>query len=290
MTHPFPLTVEQKARLEKLGEVQYYDTEPSSPDEWLERARGAVLVCSSRSGLLEKWQELENVLIAIPLVSIAWFDPEIGKKRNIRVVNAPGCNREAVAEWIIGMIINLMRELPAAIDKPRRGEFQYPKQTKGLAGKSFVILGKGNIGSAVGRMAEALLMKVCYFTRGDDLFESVKNVDVVVNALGINEQTINLLDDRFFNSLKRGSYYVAVTGDKIHDLNSILATLNDGTLAGAALDLGISPGQSISPTVQKLASHPKVLITPGIAYNSDVAGQVCLDIMIENLEKYFNQS
>ena len=73
---------------------------------------------------------------------------------------------------------------------------------RGLAGKNITILGKGNIGRKVGVICEALEMKVTYFSRGDNLLESIKIADVIVDALSTNVSTTGLLNKEFFETPK----------------------------------------------------------------------------------------
>ena len=100
---------------------------------------------------------------------------------------------------------------------------------KGLTGKNITILGKGNIGSFVGDVCNALKMNVTFFKRGDDLFESVKNADYVVDALSSNPTTNKLLNKEFFLSLKQGSFFITVTGPEIYDVDVMIEALDKVT-------------------------------------------------------------
>jgi len=88
------------------------------------------------------------VVISVPFVDVSWGDLKIIKKNEITLLNSPGCNKHAVSEWIIGMIINMLRDLPNSIHST---ETLHEKSTLGLKDKRIVILGKGNIGKQVGK-------------------------------------------------------------------------------------------------------------------------------------------
>ena len=111
VTHDLGLSPENVKRLESLGDVTVYNSRPGSGDEWLERARGADIICSGIPGLREKYQELNNIFISLPLVGYSYLDKEVLINNNIKVANSPGCNKDAVAEWITGMIVNLLNVL-----------------------------------------------------------------------------------------------------------------------------------------------------------------------------------
>lgn len=280
------LNVEERERLNKLGEVKFYEDLAKTPEEWSERCKGADVVCTGKFGLKQKVYDLENVFISLPFVGTGFLDLEKLQARNIKVARCPGCNKEAVSEWIIAMILNLFRDLPSYINK-LDSQTRRPEASKGLVGKNITILGKGDIGSRVGNICEVLEMNVKYFVRGDDLNSSIKNADVVVNVLSLNESTIGLLNKKFFDSFKKGSYFITVTSSEIYDAEAMLEALDSNILAGVANDCGsIQFGDVGDPFYVNLAKHTKVLATPHIAHNSDVTDRKGNKMMIDNIEAY----
>ena len=162
-----------------------------------------------------------------------------------------------------------------------------PKETQGLTGRKATILGKGNIGSRVGRILKAFDAEVSYFKRGDDLLESINSADLVVDTLSSNPTTHGLLDKKFFMSLKKGSYFITVTGQKIYDIDAMIESLDKGILAGAANDSGgIQVGNISDPFYRRLTKHPKILATPHIAYNTDITDRTGNGMMIDNIEAW----
>lgn len=284
-------TPEQWQRLENLGDVTYYDTLPESGEEYLERIEGADVICSGTAGLQDVYAQLKNVYVTVAFVSVAFVDLGVLKKNNVTISNAPGANRHAVSEWIMAMTILLTRDLQSAINRKEtyRKNGNLPPVTPGLAGNKMTVLGQGNVGKRVGDLATAFGMEVTYFKRGDDLYASVKNADVVVDTLSSNPSTKKLLDDKFFQSLKQGSFFVSVTRSEITDEDAMLRALDEGRLAGAATDCGgILVGDTDDPLYQKLLNHPKVLATPHVSYSSEMSRKMGADIMIDNVEAWIN--
>jgi len=282
---------EQKQRLESLGEVTYYDTLPKDGAEYLDRVKGADVICSGTAGLQDAYQQLKDVYITVAFVSVAFVDVNVLKKNNVTISNAPGANRHAVSEWIMAMTTLLMRNLPDALNREEtyRHDGSLPPITPGLAGNKITILGQGNVGKRVGELAEVYGMQVSYFKRGDDLNASVKNADVVVDTLSSNTTTHRLLGAGFFSSMKQGSYFVTVTRDEIVDEDAMLEALDNGRLSGVASDCGgILVGDTEDPLYQKLLAHPKVLVTPHISYNSEMSRKMGANIMIDNVEAWIN--
>lgn len=287
VTHDLGLSPEDIKRLEKLGELTVFDSRPKSGEEWLNRAQGADIICSGIPGLREKYQELNNVFISLPLVGVAYLDKEVLSKNKIKVSNSPGCNKDAVAEWIIGMMINLLRELPFFINNNSLSKDKAPKETIGLAAKSVLILGNGNVGTRVAEICQALKMKVSFFKRGDDLFQKLAGQEIIVNCLSSNASTKNILDDRFFSSLQTGAFFISVSSREVYDVSAMLSSLDSGKLSWAAIDDGtMNVGDTSDPFYQSLLNHPKVIPTPHIAYNSDVSNREGNRIMIDNIEAY----
>jgi len=280
---------DQIERLKKLRDVTFYKDLPKSPEEWAKRCEGADIVCSGKFGLKQKIHEMKNIFFSLPFVGIGWIDKEKIKKNNVTVASCPGCNKDAVSEWIIGMMINLLRNFPRIINNKDFSKEEIPSFEEGLTGKKVCILGKGNIGARVGKICKAFDMDVIYFDKGDNLIKSSKDADVIINSLSRNPTSINLLNKIFFRSLKKGSYFITVTSTKIYDNSAMLEALENETLAGVASDQGdIQVGDVTDSSYKKLLNHPRVLVTPHIAYNTDVTKRVAYDMMIDNIEAWIN--
>jgi phosphoglycerate dehydrogenase-like enzyme len=282
---------DQKKRLESLGTVTYYDPLPETAEEYLKRTEGADIICSGTAGLKDSYPQLKDVYVTVSFVSVAFLDVEVLKKNNVTLSNAPGANRFAVSEWIIGMMLYLTRNFSDSLNRVEtyRVDGALPPMTRGLAENNLTILGQGNIGKQVGEVAKALGMNVRFFKRGDDLAESVKDADVVVDALSSNPSTCKLLNGVFFDAMRQGSYFVSVTRSEIVDEDALLAALDNGKLAGAASDCGgILVGDTEDTYYKKLLNHPNLLVTPHISYSTELTARTGNDIMISNVAAWIN--
>jgi len=289
VTNDQELTQEQKARLDSLGEVTYYDSLPQSTEEYLKRVKGADIICSGTAGLREGYTGLKDVYVTVGFVSVAFVDLAVLSKNNVKISNAPGANRHAVSEWIMFMILLMMRGFDDSLNRREtyRKDGGLPPRTSGLADRNITILGQGNIGKRVAEIAKAFEMNIRFFKRGNDLSAAVKDADVVVDVLSTNPTTKGLLDAKFFESMKRGSYFATVTGPEIVDYEAMIKALDSGKLNGAASDCGSAlVGDAEDPLYIKLVDHPKMYVTPHISYNSEKARQLGADIMIDNIEAW----
>lgn len=286
-------TPAQKQRLDNLGDVTYYDVLPKDADEYLSRIKEAEIVCSGTAGLKDAYPEIKNKYITVGFVSVAFVDLEILTKNNVKISNAPGINQHAVSEWIMCMLLLAMRHFDEAINCKRtlRVDNKVPKIQKGLAGKNITILGYGNIGKRVEKLALAFDMNVTVFRRGENLFDLVKNADVVIDALSDNPSTKKILDQNFFNAMKEGSSFISVTRSDILDENALLKSLDDKHLDRAFLDCASIPvGDADDKYYQKLRKHPRVFVTPHVAYNSEMSNEMGNDVMIDNVEAWIKGS
>jgi phosphoglycerate dehydrogenase-like enzyme len=287
VTEPLGFFPDQIKRLKSLGDVTFYDDLPKSPEEWVERCSGAEIVCSGKLGLKEKLYEIKNTFFSLPFVAVGWIDKEKLKKSGNTVSYSPGCNRHAVSEWIVAMMLIMLRKFNKLLNTERLKEKRALLSYKGLSGKKVIILGKGYIGTRVGRVCKALEMEVDYFERGDNLHEVVKDADVIVNVLSKNDTTTGILGKTFFSSLKKGKYFITVTSQKIYDSDAMLEAFGKGVLVGIADDAGgIIPGAIDDPYYEKLVKHPNVLTTPHMAFQSDTTVKIAGDMMIDNVEAW----
>lgn len=291
LTDQHDFTPEQRARLSSLGEVTFYDKPAATPEEYLERVKDANIICTGTAGLKDVYADLKNVYITVSFVSVAFVDIDVLRRNNVVLSNAPGANKHAVSEWITYMLLSLSRNFLNAVNRTEtyRKDGAFPPNTPGLTNKNLTILGKGNVGQQVGRIAETLGMNISFFTRNDDLYESVANADYVVDTLSSNPSTEKILDKKFFGSMKQNSFFITITRQEVVDEDAMLDALDNGNLAGVASDCGgILVGDTDDLHYQRLLKHPKVLVTPHISYSSDMSSQRGNDIMIDNVEAYIN--
>lgn len=279
----------QKERLSSLGDVTYYLGQPKDGKEYLQRANGADIICSTIKGFNEASKSLHSVYVTFYFVSLAFIkDFKTLKHNNVILSNAPGANKYAVTEWIMCMTTLLMRNLYDSINRVKTYN-GLPPLTNGLYGSNITILGNGNVGKQVNILAKAYGMNVTVFKRRDDLKRSVKNANVIVNALSLNSSTNGLLDSSFFGYIKKGSYIVSVAMQETMDEKAMIKALDRGYLAGVATDCAsIITGDVKDNRYKIMHAHPKILATPHIAYDSKLSLETGINIMIDNVEAYIS--
>lgn len=276
---------EQKARLEKLGEVTYA-TSPISSEELVSKSKGFDVICSDGSFLLDSLPNLKNIFVTYPYIELGVFNSEELKKNDVYVANTQGSSRETIAEWALFMVLALFRQFIPLIRTTEQPQFQLYES---LVGKKILIIGRGNIGTRVGELCQAFDAKVNYFIRGDDLISKVSDADIVINSLNCNSSTKNLLDKKFFMSLKSGSYFISYVRYYTYDVDGLMKAIDNNIIAGAAIDC--DPEQVFDTSnafYQKVLKNPKILVTPHVAFSSKFASANGREFAVQNIEAFIS--
>jgi len=192
----------------------------------------------------------------------------------VLVVNAPTANVMSAVEHTFALLLALARHIPAADASMKRGEWDR-KTFKGveLQGKTLGLVGFGKIGQRVGARARAFEMEVIFVdpaidaARGRQLGaekvtvdELVERADVVSFHCPLNPGTRGILGAERIARLRKGALVVNCGRGGVVDETALLAALESGHLAGAALDVY----EQEPPNRPELARHPRVVATPHI--------------------------
>ena len=221
------------------------------------------------------------------------IDLEAATHRGVVVVNAPYGNTVSVAEHTLGLMLALARHISEADRSMRAGRWEKTAfEGTQLRGKTLGLIGLGRVGAAVARRALGLEMKV----KAHDAFvtperaaqmgvawvtldELLASSDFVSLHLPDTEQTRGMIGARELARMKQGAYLINCARGSLVDEQALLAALDSGRLAGAALDVF-----SREPLPDcALLQHPRVLLTPHLGASTveaqrdsavDVARQV----------------
>jgi D-3-phosphoglycerate dehydrogenase / 2-oxoglutarate reductase len=281
----FGFSSEQTKRLEALGSVTTIES-PDSAEEWLTRVEGANAIISDGSFLLENLSRLKNVFVTYPFIELGAFDSAELAKNNVFVANTKGSNRDSIVEWVMFMVLALLREFPAALNVNKPWSF---KRSQSLRDKKVLVVGAGNIGTQIGTVCKSFGMDVDYFRRGDDLAAKSSAVDLVINALNTNSSSKNLLSAEFFDSLQKGTYFVTFVRPYTYDIDGLIAAIDKGIVAGAAIDCDPeSPGDVSNPFYRKALGQDKILVTPHVAFATAQAGENGTEAVVRNVEAFFD--
>ncbi|CAH0996134.1 Hydroxypyruvate reductase [Emticicia aquatica] len=191
--------------------------------------------------------------------------------RKIKVVNAPGSNASTIAEHTISLILMLQRNLYNAINEVKSSNWNWRNQYEGdeINGKTLGILGLGNIGKKVAKIADAFGMKVVYWNRSKVespyeflTFEEVlRQSDIISIHLPLVTETKQLIDKKALALMKPNAILINTARAIIVDQDALLEALNNKTIAGYGADVPMATPPSAN---DPLMIHPNTLITPHV--------------------------
>lgn len=213
--------------------------------------------------------------IVVPAVGYEWVDTKYAASKGITTINCPTFNSQAVAEHAITLLMAANRNVITGIDELRAGKWN-PQDLVGyeLDGKKLGLIGYGNVGTRIEKIATSLGMKVSYVnskSTSDEIDILLGSSDYVIICAPLNDGTRNLVDKRRLGLLKPTAILVNVGRGAVTDQDALIEVLKNKKIRGAGLD--VFDGEPLAgipnDTIVELAKLPNVVATPHMAYNTE---------------------
>jgi phosphoglycerate dehydrogenase-like enzyme len=224
-------------------------------------------------------------------------------RRGLVITNARGVFSEPIAEYVLMMILAVIRRLPQLLELQRERTWQ-PLEAREMRDVTIGIVGLGSIGGTVARLALAFGARVVAIRREpvgpdgplpaglegiarlltpDRLPELLAESDFVVLALPLTPDTEDLFDARMLGRLKPGAWLVNVARARLIDERALVRALRDGHLGGAILDtLRDEPLAPESP----IYDVPHLIVTPHTSWSSGRVLDRSIELFCENLGRF----
>ena len=282
--------------LEDNGLKVSYDPEITSQQILEKISNFNIVIVRSRTTITKEMiDRADNCkIIARVGVGLDNVDQDAAKEKNIRVINAVEGAMNAVAELVLGLMLSLARQTTRGDRAIRNGQW-LKKELKGteLRGKYLGIIGLGNIGKRLGRLARGLNMNIIGYDvvpideefskevglMKADLATLLQSSDYVSIHVPLLDSTYHLLDAQKMSAMKKTAQIINTSRGGVIDEDALYDALKNGTLGGAALDVFEK-----EPAVgNKLAELDNVILTPHIGAQTKEAQSLAANVIGEKI-------
>jgi phosphoglycerate dehydrogenase-like enzyme len=289
------LTDEQVQRLRALGTLVRHRDTSVNPSEIVARLVDAEVAILGWTTLNKKVLDQLNRLrmISVWATGYDYVDVDHARSKGIVVTNVPAYAAGSVAELTLGLMITLARHVVPADQSVRRGAFSW-RDFRGveLSGRTLGLVGVGDIGAEVARLARAFGMRVVGHVRTATperaarlgvefvpLADLLRRSDFVSLHWPLAAPGTALLSAPELAAMKTGAYLLNTARAGLVDQAALVGALRSGHLAGAALDDIHFPDDT-------LTSLPNVVITPHIGFYTEESLVRKGDVCIGNVEAF----
>lgn len=278
-------------KIKELGQLVVYDR--TLPQEIVARAKDAEVVIVNITELTEDiLRQLPKLkLISIMATGYNNVDISTARAQGIAVCNTPAYSTEAVSQHTIALLLEIANHVALHSDSVHKGAWQkcpddcfYIKPLTLLDGKTLGIIGYGNIGKRVGRIAEALGMKVIPYSQNP---EAAIKADVISLHCPLTPENRRIINSEFISKMKNGAILLNTSRGELIDETALSEALISGKIAAAGVDvLKTEPPKSIESC--SLIGAPNCFITPHNAWTPLETRRLLLNIAYKNIESFVN--
>ena len=283
-----------------FGEVSYYDRTETEEDT-IARIGDAQII------ILNKTAITESVLAACPSIQLICIlatgynvvDCKAAAARGIPVCNVPGYGTDAVAQFTFALLLELCHHIGHHSQVVHEGKWSrcpdfcfWDTPQMELAGKTMGIIGFGQIGQAVGRIARAFGMEVIAYNRTNrggkeyvSLEELLRQSDVVSLHCPLFPETKGIINADTIAQMKDGAILLNTARGPLIDEAAVADALHSGKLRGLAADVAT---QEPIPEDSPLLGAPNCILTPHIAWAPLEARQRVFDRAVENIQAFLD--
>jgi phosphoglycerate dehydrogenase-like enzyme len=229
------------------------------------------------------------------------FPHDALERRGIRLASARGVNARAVAEHAMALILALSRRLPEARDNQAKRVWRgmiadLAEREDEIAGKTLLIVGLGDIGGRLARLAKAFEMQVVGLRRDPaagrgaadavhrmtELKSLLPEADFVALTCPLTNETEKLIDADAFGRMDPSAYLVNIARGRVVDEAALVEALAMRRIAGAGID--VTAEEPLAPS-SPLWGMPNVLITPHTAGETRRYEDNVIEILRDNLDR-----
>ena len=287
---------------ERLGEFVSYQT--STAEQARERVKDADVLMINKvlvnKELIDAAPSLK--LICVAATGVNNIDIDYAASKGIPVRNVAGYSTDSVAQTTFMHILSLAGGAPYFDDSVKSGSYSRSGMFTDpnwnwweLTGKTIGIIGLGNIGKKVAKIAETFGMNVCYYSTSGtahcqdypclSLEDLLRQSDIVSVHAPLNERTEGLLGAKEFAMMKPTAYVINMGRGAIIVEEDLAEAVDNGTIAGAGIDVFIQEPIPESHPYLKMKHPERMRLTPHVAWASVEARTRLVAMMADNVRK-----
>lgn len=290
---------------DQLGEVVRYPY--STPEEARERTRDADVIILNKTEINEQSiGEADKLkLVCVTATGTNNLDKAYLAKRGIEWRNVAGYSTESVAQHTFALLFYLMEKLRYYDDYVKNENYvndsmftHFDHRFNELSGKTWGIIGLGNIGRRVADIAKCFGCRVIYFsTSGKNNQKGYNRVsfdklleqsDIVSVHAPLTDDTLGLMNREAFARMKPSAVFLNLGRGPIVDEAALTEALNTGMIAAAGLDVLSQEPMSEDNPLRSIKDSERLIITPHIAWASIEARTRLMEIILEQIKEFFN--
>lgn len=239
----------QQDKLKTFGKVYYLDSLQKIENAPFYKSKDNKIIAISPSfcnytftnSMIDRISNLKS--ICLYTTTYHYIDVDYCHKKGIIVTNIKNYAQEAIAEYMIFLMMCVLRKLPLQIKYGKQEFSDFFLQSQ-VSGKVVGIIGLGNIGTKIAQICTSLGMKVFYWTYKDlnpkydymPLKDIFKNCDIIFSMLVINELSKTFITDEMLTSMKKDAVFVSGTSTYIHNHELVLEMVRKNKIYGYALE------------------------------------------------------
>lgn len=288
---------------EDFGEVTYYKN--TAKDEVAQRVKDVDIIIANKAPLnKDTLQDADRLKIICEFATgYNNVDLDYCKERGIRVTNAVGYSTPVVAQHTFAMALYLMEKLPVYDTYVKNGEYAkcpiftcFEPYFSELNGKTWGIIGLGNIGRKVAEIAKVFGCRVIFYSASGnnntteyervDFDTLLAESDILSLHCPLTDRTQNIMDADAFSKMKKTAILINVARGPVVDEQALYNALTTGQIAAAGLDVLVKEPIDKDNPLGKIKDSTKLLITPHMAWGSNEARNRCKNEVYENIKSF----
>ncbi|MDE6404920.1 MAG: D-2-hydroxyacid dehydrogenase [Lachnospiraceae bacterium] len=290
---------------ERFGEVEYYPN--TVAENTAERVKDADIIIANKAPMNENTlKDAPNVkLICLFATGFDNVDLAYCKSRGIKVANVVNYSTAAVVQHTLLLALALEEKLVHYDNYVKSGEYgaqdrfsNFDRPFREFEGKTWGIVGMGNIGRGVAKVAQALGCKVIFYSASGKStcteYERVEfdtllaQSDILSLHCPLSDRTRGLINKEAFSKMKKSAVLVNVARGPVVDTQALYEALTQGQIAAAGLDVLEKEPISRDNPLNEIKDSTKLIITPHLAWASTEARERLVEEVAKNIQAFLD--